>query len=162
VLKAKSSIVNSIELFLYLRLKYIDIDIKFHYYSYIKTLTKENNMSFNATTALSHLTQSNNPTNRLVSMLGAKHILQSEKDSYVSFRLPKLAKGINHIKLHLRSDDTYTLEFGKVGNRQCKEMKLVGIKMSVPFYDEVTMIGGLFADQLKEIFETETGLYLSL
>jgi hypothetical protein len=119
-------------------------------------------MSFNATTALSQLTQSNNPTNRLVAMLGAKNIMQSEADSWVSFRLPKAAKGINHVKLHLRGDDTYSLELGKVGSRQCKDMKKLGIKMSMPFNEVKKMVDGLFADQLKEIFEHETGLYLSL
>jgi hypothetical protein len=101
-----------------------------------------------ATTTFNQLTQSENGVNRLVSMIGAKHLSFSEKDSHVSFKFMRGAKNkANYLKIMLTPADTYTLEFGKIH----------GLK-----YRVIETLAGVYAEDLKRIFESETGLYLSL
>jgi len=66
----------------------------------------------------------------------------------VSFRFPKPkhAGSPNHCKIILNSMDTYDVEFGAVRGTSYKVTK---------------ELSGVYADQLVEIFESATGLYLT-
>jgi len=82
-------------------------------------------------------------TGRLNTMVGANNYI-SHGDG-VSFRF-KGSKHSNYLKVTLNVLDTYDMEFGKVW----------GTKYTVKKeYD------GVFFDQLKELFEKTTGLYLT-
>jgi hypothetical protein len=81
---------------------------------------------------------------RLKCMLGAYNF--ADHGNGVSFRF-KGSKVANYIKVTLDADDTYSFELGKIWGHQYK------VKKS---YDSI------YCDQLVEIFERDTGLYLSL
>lgn len=83
---------------------------------------------------------------RFTMMTGAKHFVQSKKESWISFRLPsRFAKdGINYVKIHLTVMDDYTLTFSKVW----------GTKVT-----EVAKVEGVYCDQLQSVFTEKTGLY---
>ncbi|QIW91239.1 hypothetical protein COHAPHLL_00403 [Vibrio phage V09] len=118
---------------------------------------------FNATTVLNQLTASNHGHSRLVAMTGAKNIMQSVENRFVSFKLPKAAvRGINYVKITLTDADLYDIEFGKQSSKACPDMKAIGIKVMMPHYAQKKVVNGVYNDMLKEIFEQETGLYLSL
>jgi len=65
-----------------------------------------------------------------------------------SSRFKATAKnGINHVKIELTAMDDYTVKFGKIRGTDFKVVKTVE---------------GVYADMLQDVFENETGLYLSL
>ena len=98
--------------------------------------------------ALQQLAQSPNAIGRLSATIGAKNFMHSNEDSFVSFKFMRGAKNkANYLKITLNAMDTYDLEFGKIH----------GLNYSVK-----KSIQGVYDDMLKNIFETETGLYLSL
>jgi len=89
---------------------------------------------------------------RLSAMIGAKDFLVGHKDrgalGGLSFKFARPARGKpNYIKILLMPSDTYTVEFGSVQGHSYKRHKI--------FED-------IYADQLKSLFERQTGLYLSL
>lgn len=101
-----------------------------------------------ATTTFNQLAQANNGANRLVAMIGAKHLTYSEADNYVAFKFMRGAKNkANYCKITLTADDLYTVEFGYIR----------GMNYTVRKVTE-----GLYNDMLKEHFESETSLYLSI
>ena len=83
---------------------------------------------------------------RLKAMLGAKNFLDHGKA--LSFKFPnrKSSRG-NYVKITLRPDDTYDMEFSKIVKYDAKLVK---------------KYSGIYADQLKSIFERQTGLRVSL
>ena len=83
---------------------------------------------------------------RLMAMLGAKNFVTSSNS--VSFKWPnkQRSKG-NSIKVSLRGDDTYDVEFFNVTRSAAKSVK----KHS-----------GVYAEDLVSIFERQTGWYLRL
>ena len=83
--------------------------------------------------------------NRFVMMTGAKNILAG--DNYISFKIMRNAKGVTHVKITLTPLDLYHVEF----------IKIRGTNISTVFeFDNV------YCDQLRNLFEKETGLYTSL
>ena len=86
---------------------------------------------------------------KFVAMTGAKDFMFSGKDSYLSFKIGKGAKdGINYIKIiYNQGKDDYTVEF----------CVFRGTNVTVKHRAE-----GVYADQLREIFQKHTGLYTSL
>lgn len=81
---------------------------------------------------------------RLVAMIGAKDFVTF--GNAVSFRF-KMCKKFNHVKIKLMPDDTYTVTLCKVwGAKILNE----------------TVYSGIYCDQLKDLFESNTGLYLCL
>lgn len=87
-------------------------------------------------------------TNRLAAMVGAKNFTFSSDDYYAAFKwVAKSKNKANYIKIKLNGKDLYDVEFGRV----------YGTKYTV----KSTHID-VYADQLVKLFETETGLYLSL
>jgi len=103
---------------------------------------------FDANLVLNQLTMSNNGANRLKAMIGAKNFARSDEQRYVSFRFPMKARNkANYVKITLNDMDTYDVEFGSIR----------GMKYTVK-----GEANGVYFDMLKEYFEVETGLYLSL
>lgn len=81
---------------------------------------------------------------RLSLMVGDKHFLGGENSLGFQF---KGCRKANVCKITLNAMDTYDMEFTKV------------VKWNINGY---TKIEGVYCDQLKEVFERTTGLYLSL
>lgn len=101
-----------------------------------------------ANLTLNQLAMANNGVNRLVAMVGAKNFVKSDKENYVSFKFMRgAANKANYIKITLNAMDTYDVEFGKIHGMN---------------YKVVGEFNGVYFDQLKELFENETKLYLSL
>jgi hypothetical protein len=96
---------------------------------------------------VNQLTQSHNGMNRLVAMTGAKNVIYSENENYVSFRIPN--SPFNYVKIVLNSLDLYDVYFEKHIFTKCKMTKQVIFK-------------DVYNDSLKELFEKQTGLLLSL
>jgi len=89
------------------------------------------------------LTQLGGP-NRLKAMIGAKNF--SYDQSFVGFKFMR-SRGMNHIKIHLNSMDTYDMEF----------IRIHGDKITT-----VETHQGVYHDGLISIFENTTGLALRL
>lgn len=82
---------------------------------------------------------------RLRMMIGARRFTTHPDGA--SFRWPsKQPSRGNHLKVTLRGDDTYDMEFATVNVRGKKVRKTHS---------------GIYCDQLKPLFEAQTGLYLS-
>lgn len=86
-------------------------------------------------------------TGKLKAMIGATSFSYDEQGT-LTFMFKMFAKA-NLIRLVLDSSDTYTMKFEKYNRRTGK----------IASHKEFE---GLYFDQLKEVFERETGLYLSL
>jgi len=98
---------------------------------------------------LSQLTLSNNPTNRLKAMIGGKNFASDKNDQCgaVSFRFTaKSSNKSNFVKVTLTFMDVYTVEFGSI-----RSLK----------YKTISNFENIYCDDLKQLFERETGLYLS-
>lgn len=85
---------------------------------------------------------------RLTAMTGAKNFMSHEDG--VSFKFPR-KNGVNYLRIILSPYDTYNLEWGYIAK-----------KSGVPTYTKKSEFNDVYADQLCEIFEKETGLYTSL
>lgn len=86
--------------------------------------------------------------NRIRCMTGTKRFI-SYPDG-VSFLFPqKNRKRPNRVKITLTPLDTYTVEFHRITRR--------GLDVQ-----EMESFDNVYCDQLKDIFESVTGLYLSL
>jgi hypothetical protein len=81
---------------------------------------------------------------RKLRLMIAADIVLGPKDVGIKF---KGSRKINHVNIELAADDTYTVAFSRIWGIKCK---LVA---------EYTMI---YWDQLVDLFERETGLYLTL
>jgi hypothetical protein len=86
--------------------------------------------------------------NKFIAMTGAKNFVYSEKDNYISFKIPRAAQNINFIKITLNAMDTYDIEFGHISGKL--------------EYKVIKQIDGIYNDQLQSIFTQETKLYTSL
>ena len=102
-----------------------------------------------AYTIFNQLTLSEAGTNRLKAMVGGKGFMYSAASShpYAAFRFTAKAKNkANYLKITLNGNDLYDVEFGYVRGTN---------------YTVRSEVKDMYFDQLKEHFETETGLYLS-
>ncbi|MBU0707040.1 hypothetical protein KKG41_01575 [Patescibacteria group bacterium] len=81
---------------------------------------------------------------RLVSMINAKNPINLFEG--LSFRFSG-SKITNHISIVLQANDTYSIEFGKI-----REIK----------YESVKRIHDIYAENLVNVIEDTTGLYLSI
>ena len=82
---------------------------------------------------------------RLAAMIGARLSYDNSRQ-LLSIRF-KGCRKMNHCNITLDASDTYTVEFFKVGKWDAKEI------------DSVSFV---YADQLQRLFESRTGLYLSI
>jgi len=83
--------------------------------------------------------------NRFMMMTGSKNFVGT--DAGLRFQVGRNHKGITHIQITLKSDDTYTMDF----------LKIRGARITTA--DTKTEI---YCDMLREIFTDATGLYTSL
>lgn len=86
---------------------------------------------------------------RFIAMTGAKNFVAVAPGNTLVFRLPaKFAKNkANYVRITLTPDDLYTVEFSYL-----RAMNL----------RDISRHEGIYCDQLRELFTTETGLYTSL
>tara|TARA_B100000745_G_scaffold300573_1_gene255442 strand:+ start:8097 stop:8636 length:540 start_codon:yes stop_codon:yes gene_type:complete len=89
---------------------------------------------------------------RISMMTGAKSVISHKAEGEflggVSFKFSNNGRGKpNHVKVMLHGSDTYTVSFGRIRGYNFKEIKT---------------LSGIYAGQLKSVFERQTGLYLSL
>ena len=82
-----------------------------------------------------------------VALTGSTHFVGDATS--LSFRVGENPKAITHAKVNLQPDDTYTLVF------QAYHPKTHDI-----IHEET--LPNVYCDQLKDIFEDRTGLYVSL
>jgi len=89
--------------------------------------------------------------NKFIAMTGAKQLTAHEHG--LSFRIGRNATATNHVAIALDADDTYSIMFSKISiSRKTYEVKQKTIKAA----------GGVYCDQLQEIFTSVTGMYTSL
>lgn len=101
-----------------------------------------------ATTTLNQLTNSINGGARLSVMIGAKNFIRDEENYTIGFRFAAKARNkANYCRIKLNSMDLYDVEF----------ISIRGVNVKT-----ISTHNDLYADMLKSLFETETGLYLSL
>ncbi len=106
---------------------------------------------------------------RLQAMTGAKNFMYFDERGVkgVSFDFPNRGNKPNHIKIFLdEPTDTYNVEFGKkraISWKRMARMHEEGKEASMSdFYKITSTHSDIYFDQLKELFERSTGLYLSL
>jgi hypothetical protein len=89
-------------------------------------------------------------TGRLKSMTGARNFVAI--DNGLSFRMPSrfAQKGINCVEIVLTPADTYSVQFLKIGPSPNFTITTVSEHR------------GIYGDMLRELFEHETGLHLTL
>jgi len=92
--------------------------------------------------------------NRLKAMIGAKDFFSDNDGATLSFKF-KMCKKASFVKITLNGKDTYDIEFIKPGRLSRKTFEMSPNKTTGEFT-------GVYADQLKKVFENFTGLYLSL
>lgn len=85
--------------------------------------------------------------NRFVAMTGAKDFVYSENS--LTFKLGRVSNGISHVTVVLDCDDTYIVEFKKWNARRFE-------------YTIIARHIDIYADNLRELFTNETGLYTHL
>ncbi|MDD5151881.1 MAG: hypothetical protein PHC28_15615 [Flavobacterium sp.] len=95
---------------------------------------------------------------RFVLMTGSKNFLTADKTDtnefpWLRMDLTRNISGSNKLKVSLLSDDTYRMEFY---NQKIDKKTFNTIITKKQTFD------GVYCDQLKEIFETVTGLYTTL
>ena len=96
---------------------------------------------------------------RLKAMIGARDIFSDDGGKALVFKFPNKKKsGPNYVKIKLTSKDLYDIEFGRITMK--KDPDWPGVKM--PSYKKLKRIDDIYADQLVDIFERETGLYLKI
>lgn len=83
--------------------------------------------------------------NKFAVMTGAKNLIAGE--NWLSFKIMRNSKGVNHVKVILTSLDTYVINYSYV------TMNKVTLKSKSE---------NVYCDQLKKDFTKNTGLYTSL
>ena len=83
--------------------------------------------------------------NRFIAMTGAKNFAFDSK--YMSFKIGRNSKGINHVRIAHNAKDLYDMEFGF---------------NSVKGYKVKKKVKDVYADMLGQIFKKHTGMNVSL
>lgn len=85
--------------------------------------------------------------NKFIAMTGARNLVTRGKAD-LAMKLPRGARdGINHVRIELNAADLYDVTFSKAR----------GLQSST-----VAKVDGVYADQLCAVFESRTGLRVSL
>ena len=79
--------------------------------------------------------------NKFIAMTGAKNLAGG--DNFLSMKLPRNKSGANYLRITLSPMDDYTVQFDKIN-------KSIGMT--------VFCSGGIYCDQLQEVFTSVTGL----
>lgn len=90
---------------------------------------------------------------RLGVMIGAYDFFSDNDGQTLTFKF-KMCKEANCVKITLNAMDTYDIEFIKIG-RLSKKTWTVPVR-------KVKTYEGVYADQMQEVIESFTGLYMSL
>jgi hypothetical protein len=93
---------------------------------------------------------------KLKAFVGAKDFMRDDANNAVMF---KHAKGKNkacHITIALNAMDTYDVTFKQITRKKDKEYGVF-----LPHVKVVSVHEGIYCDMLVNLFESETGLYLS-
>ena len=85
--------------------------------------------------------------NRFIAMTGCKNFVGS--DDTLTFKLARNVNGISHFAITLDVNDLYRVEARRWNARRLD-------------YTIVAVHSNVYADQLRAVFENETGLYTSL
>lgn len=85
---------------------------------------------------------------RAFMMLGAKNLLGDENS--LTFKIGRNVQGVTHVRVQLDPDDTYTMQFLKVGRAPRFEKKVL------------SEASNIYADQLRKVIEQKTGMYTNL
>jgi hypothetical protein len=83
--------------------------------------------------------------NKFIAMTGAKNFAVGPKG--MGFKIGRNSKSINYIRIDLKSNDLYDMEFIRLRKSQIKVVKRVT---------------GVYNDQLQKMFTKYTGMYTSL
>ena len=83
-------------------------------------------------------------------MLGAAKKPLVAIENGLQFGVGRNAKSVTHVRIVLTPDDLYTVEFSNVSMRRAEMVKIL------------ETVEGVYADQLRAVIETGTGLYTSL
>ena len=83
--------------------------------------------------------------NKFIAMTGAKHL--ADLGNGLQFRVGRNKEKVSSVVIELGADDTYTVRYYKIR----------GVKI-----DLLKESKGVYCDQLRQDFETNTGLYTSL
>jgi len=86
--------------------------------------------------------------NMALTMIGAKNLVDTGEG--VSMKIGRNAKRVTHITIRLTADDLYVVDFIRVGRAP---------KFTT---DLVANFSGVYAEMLRELIESNTGMYLSL
>jgi hypothetical protein len=86
-------------------------------------------------------------------MMGAKNAMAIERG--VQFAIGRNTKRVNRVRVTLGWDDTYTMEFWKVGTMKTNMGRQIAAT-------KIAETDGVYADNLNHVIESHTGLYLSL
>lgn len=95
-------------------------------------------------------------------MMGAKNLIRFNSEGQgvgLQFKIGRNAKRVQYVEIALRGDDTYSVEFFRMTALRLNKKTWVhtgGEKKQIAQFD------GVYADMLKELIESNTGLYLSL
>ena len=90
---------------------------------------------------------------RLKAMIGAKDFVYDKKDLNFSFKF-KLAGGVNFCRITLNvTADLYVVEFGKLSKKRGE---------FIHTYTPKRIETGVYGDMLREMFQSQTGLCLTL
>lgn len=90
---------------------------------------------------------------RLKAMIGAKHIYCKDEGKTLMFKFMRGVRNkANYIEVTLAADDTYTVKF----------FSLYTTRNYRTDFKAISEHAQVYCDQLRGLFETETGLYLSL
>lgn len=84
---------------------------------------------------------------KFMAMTGAKNLTFNKEESSLSMKIGKNSAGVNHLKITLEPDDTYTLYFGRIRNLN---------------YKVIRTVKGVYAEALQNVFTEVTGMYTSL
>jgi hypothetical protein len=95
---------------------------------------------------------------RLKIVMGAKDFFSDGKyNQTLVFKFTCRAKeGINYIRITLNSNDTYDLEFIKIGRKKDKELGIF-----LPVHNVVNTFQGAYAEMLASVINSHTGLIIN-
>lgn len=91
--------------------------------------------------------------NRFIAMTGAKQFVGSA--DALSFQIPRNSRKITGVRVKLDRNDAYTVEFYRKAPRDPVLKISIGVELA-------TARENVYAENLRDVFTTETGLLTSL
>ena len=94
---------------------------------------------------------------KLALVIGAKDFFSDDEGDSLVFKISAKAKNsIQRVKIHLNAMDTYDVTFSKIRYKKDPDLSI-----RIPTIVNVSEYHDVYADDLKKLIETETGLYLN-